>query len=117
MAVILQAPSGLLELPNPQEDDIEALDAEIQVHTSVSNITRVYRRRGGYRKFSMTFILTIGEAATTKVFLQNCMSEWLLLTDYRGRQHRAIITSDPVEFTAVKRHRESVTLDFLGVQL
>lgn len=117
MAIILQAPTGLCELPNPLEEDNEGLEAAIHTHTSITNITRVYRRTGGYRRFVMTFSLHPNQAKALKQFLKHNLGDWLVITDYRGRQHRAVITSNPVEFTAHKRHRESVTLEFLGVQI
>lgn len=117
MAVILQAHTGLLELPNPEDEDIEALAATIQAHHSVTNITRVYRRSGGYRKFGMTFVLTPSQSLMTQQFLAASMGSWLLITDYRDRKYHATIITDPVEFVAIRRHRERVTFEFLGVQL
>lgn len=113
----MQTPTNLIQLPNPQEEDNEGLEAAIVTHTSINNITRVYRRSGGYRRFVMTFNLHPNLAVQLKEFLRQSLGDWLLLTDYRNRQYRAIITTNPVEFTGHKRSRESVTLEFLGVQL
>ena len=113
----MQTPTRVIQLPNPQEEDNEGLEAAIIVHTSINNITRVYRRSGGYRRFVMTFNLHPLLAAQLKEFLSHSLGDWLLLTDYRSRQYHAVITTNPVEFTGHKRNRESVTLEFLGVQL
>lgn len=117
MAVIMQTSTHVIQLPNPQEEDNDGLEAAIITHTSINNITRVYRRAGGYRRMVMTFILHPNHAKQLKEFLQYNLGSWLILQDYRDRHFRAIITTNPVEFVAHRRNRESVTLDFLGVQI
>lgn len=117
MAVTLQTTHGLIVLPNPQDEDNEGLEASIQVHTSVTNVTRVYQRTKGYRRFVMTFVIHPRQAEQLQIFLQENLHLWLVLTDYFDRKWRAIITTNPVEFVAHKRGRESVTLDFLGAPL
>ena len=117
MGVRFQATTGLIELPNPQDDDNDGLEAAIQVHTSITNITRVYQRSSGPRRFVMVFQLTIPKAQQLKLFLENYISEWLTLKDHRDRNWRCLIVSNPVEFVEHKRHRVSITLDILGVQI
>ncbi len=117
MGIRFQAPTGLIELPNPLDEDNDGLEAAIHVHTSINNITRVYRRAGGYRRFVMVFQLSIPKAEQLKLFLQQHLSEWMKMTDYRDNNWRCLIVSNPVEFVEHKRHRVSVTLDVLGVKL
>jgi hypothetical protein len=117
MATYLKAFELTCILPNPQEEDNEGCEASIQVHTSVTNVVRVYRRTGGFRRIVSTFVLTLAKANELKTFISSYSGQWLELKDYRGRDWRVILTSNPVEFNEHKRYRASVTLEFLGVQL
>lgn len=117
MATTLKALEAVIELPNPQQEDNEGLEASIITHTSIDNTTRVYRRTGGYHRFVMTFNLHPSLAVKLKEFLRQNLGNWLILVDYRERRFHAVITTNPVEFVGHTRHRESVTLEFLGVRL
>jgi hypothetical protein len=117
MGVRFQASTALIELPNPQDDDNDGLEAAIQVHTSITNITRVYKRSRGPHRFVMVFQLSISKAQQLELFLKNYISEWLTFTDYRNENWRCLIVSNPIEFVEHKRHRISVTLDVLGVKI
>lgn len=117
MTIFLQSGTTMCELPNPLEEDNEGCEASIMVHTSITNVTRVYKRTGGFRRLVMTFNLSIPKADELKQFIYTNTSRWFALTDYRARKWRVLLTSNPVEFTEHARHRVSVTLDFLGVHL
>ena len=115
--MLLKSKTVICELPNPLEEDNEGCEAAIIVHTSVTNVTRVYRRTGGFRRLVMSFNLTIPKAAELKAVIYDSTAKWFTLTDYRNRSWRVLLTSNPVEFVEHKRHRVSVTLEFLGVRI
>lgn len=117
MTIFLQSVATMCKLPNPLDDDNEGCEAAIMVHTSITNITRVYKRTGGFRRLVMTFNLSISKAEELKQFIYTNTSRWFTLIDYRARKWQVILTSNPVEFTEHKRSRVSVTLEFLGVRL
>lgn len=111
------APELLCVMPSPLEEDNEGCEAAIQVHTSITNITRVYRRVGGFRRLIYSFNMTHDKRNECENFVNLYTDVWWEIVDYRSRTWRALLTSNPVDFVEHRRHRASVTLEFLGVRV
>ncbi len=115
--IILTAYQTTTVLPNPQQDDSEALTAEVITKRTMDGTLYTYiKTKNQRRKLLFNLKLAPQKALELRAFIRAYYASLVTLKDHLNQTWIGHFTNDPFEFASETSEWHSMQLEFEGIK-